>query len=34
MQMVVQPVEKMEIIESDILSDSDRGHGGLGSTGK
>ena len=34
MQMLVQPVEHMEIVESEELSDSDRKDKGFGSTGK
>lgn len=34
MQMLVQPVEHMEIVESEELSGSDRGEKGFGSTGK
>lgn len=33
-QMLVQPVEHMEIVESDELTDSDRKEKGFGSTGK
>jgi dUTPase len=34
MQMLVQPVEIMEIVEAQELSDTLRGEGGFGSTGK
>jgi dUTP pyrophosphatase len=34
MQMLVQPVEIMDIIEVEELSDTSRGEGGFGSTGK
>jgi len=33
-QLVVAPVARVEVIEVDALSDSDRGAGGFGSTGK
>ena len=33
-QMLIQPVERVEIEEVEILSESERGSGGLGSTGK
>lgn len=33
-QMVIQPVAQPEIDETDMLSDTERGIGGLGSTGK
>ncbi len=33
-QMLIQPVQSMEIIESEELSDTSRGEGGFGSTGK
>ena len=34
MQMLIQPVNKVEIVETASLTDSDRGAGMLGSTGK
>lgn len=34
MQMLIQAVERMEIVEVDSLSDTARGEGGFGSTGK
>ncbi|KKP56463.1 MAG: deoxyuridine 5''-triphosphate nucleotidohydrolase [Parcubacteria group bacterium GW2011_GWB1_35_5] len=34
MQMLIQPIEIMEIVEADELSNSQRGEGGFGSTGK
>jgi dUTP pyrophosphatase len=34
MQILVQPVVRVEIVEADELSDSSRGIGGFGSTGK
>jgi dUTP pyrophosphatase len=34
MQMLIQPVEIAEIIECENLSDTSRGEGGFGSTGK
>ena len=33
-QMLVQPVIKMEVVESDELAETVRGEGGFGSTGK
>ncbi len=33
-QMLIQKVERAEIVEVDELSDTTRGHGGFGSTGK
>ncbi len=33
-QMLVQPVNKVEIVETDGLTESDRGEKGFGSTGK
>jgi dUTP pyrophosphatase len=33
-QMLIMPVVRAEIIETDSLSDSDRGSGGFGSSGK
>lgn len=33
-QMLIQKVEQVDLIESDILSETDRGEGGFGSTGK
>ncbi len=33
-QMLIQPVVSASIVESDTLSDSSRGEGGFGSTGK
>lgn len=33
-QMIIQPYEKVQIEKVDILSESDRGEGGFGSTGK
>lgn len=33
-QMLIQKVETVEIVESDELSGTSRGHGGFGSTGK
>jgi dUTP pyrophosphatase len=32
-QMLVQPVAAVEVVESDSLDDTARGHGGFGSTG-
>lgn len=34
MQMLVQKVENVEIMETDALSESERGEKGFGSTGK
>ena len=34
MQLLIQPVARMEVEETDTLSDTSRGHGGWGSTGK
>jgi dUTP pyrophosphatase len=34
MQMLIQPVQFLDIIESEKLSDTSRGEGGFGSTGK
>jgi dUTP pyrophosphatase len=34
MQMLIQPVEIVDIMESEELSDTSRGEGGFGSTGK
>lgn len=34
MQILIQPVARMEIKEVTVLADSSRGHGGWGSTGK
>ncbi len=34
MQMIIHKIEHPEIIETDELSESDRGEGGFGSTGK
>lgn len=34
LQMLIQPVEKPEIIEAEQLSETQRGEGGFGSTGK
>lgn len=33
-QMIIQPYDKCEIIECDELSDTERGSGGFGSTGR
>jgi len=33
-QLIILPYPKIELIESDILSETDRGEGGFGSTGK
>ncbi len=33
-QMLIQKIENMEIVETDLLSDTQRGSGGFGSTGK
>lgn len=33
-QMLIQKVEQVDLIESDSLSETDRGEGGFGSTGK
>lgn len=33
-QLLIQPVESVEVEETETLSDSERGEGGLGSTGK
>lgn len=33
-QMTILPFPKIELIESDVLSDSERGNGGFGSSGK
>jgi dUTP pyrophosphatase len=33
-QMLIQKVEQVDLIESDLLSESSRGEGGFGSTGK
>ncbi len=33
-QLIIMPYPQIELIESDELSDSDRGEGGFGSTGK
>lgn len=33
-QMLIQKVEQVDLIESDTLSETDRGEGGFGSTGK
>jgi dUTP pyrophosphatase len=33
-QMLIQKVERVKIIEADELSDTSRGNGGFGSTGK
>lgn len=33
-QMLIQKVEQVDLIESDDLSETDRGEGGFGSTGK
>lgn len=34
LQMLIQPVETLDIIEAEELSESSRGEGGFGSTGK
>jgi dUTP pyrophosphatase len=34
LQILIQPVEMVDIVEADELSDSERGVGGFGSTGK
>ncbi|PIK15515.1 dUTP diphosphatase [Halobacteriovorax sp. JY17] len=33
-QMVIAPVTQATLVETEILSETDRGHGGFGSTGK
>lgn len=33
-QLVVQPVERVELVEVEVLPDSERGDGGFGSTGQ
>ncbi len=34
LQMLVQPIMRVEVVESDELTDTSRGSGGFGSTGK
>jgi dUTP pyrophosphatase len=34
LQMLIQPVERPELVEAEELSDTSRGEGGFGSTGK
>ncbi len=33
-QLAIRPVPEVELIEADVLSDTERGEGGFGSTGK
>jgi dUTP pyrophosphatase len=33
-QMLIQPVQSVEVVESEVLSETSRGQGGFGSTGK
>ena len=33
-QLIIMPIPKIEFIEADELSDSERGEGGFGSSGK
>lgn len=33
-QLIIIPIPKIEFVEADELSDSDRGEGGFGSSGK
>ena len=33
-QLIIMPIPQIEFVEADELSDSDRGEGGFGSSGK